>query len=106
MRYAYKDLGQQPAGSTAIVRWRGSAANVILLDPVNFSKYRDGRPFFYADGGHYGRPPARITIPEDGRWYVVVDLRRYAGSAPTVKVLRPRDAQPRAGHRPKAELQA
>ena len=56
MRYAYKDLGEQTAGTTVIVRWSGSAANVILLDAVNFSKYQyaDGRPFFYDAGGRYG----------------------------------------------------
>lgn len=93
MRYAYKDLGQQPEGSTAVVRWGGAAANVILLDPVNFSKYQhtDGRPFFFDGGGHYRRPPARLSIPQDGHWYVVVDLRGQSGTAPTVEVLAPGD---------------
>jgi hypothetical protein len=97
MRYAYKELGDQPAGSTAVVRWRGGAANVMLLDPVNFSKYQrcDGRPFFYEAGARYGRPPARLSIPEDGRWYVVVDLGGYAGGAPTVEVFAPAEAQRR-----------
>jgi hypothetical protein len=99
MRYAYRDLGEQPAGSTAVVRWSGGAASVILLDPVNFSKYRhcNGRPFFYDGGGHYGRPPARLSIPQDGRWYIVVDLGGYAGAAPTVELFAPEDAKPRAG---------
>lgn len=95
MRYAYRDLGQQPADTTVIVHWRGSAANVILLDPVNFSKfqYTDGRPFFYGGGGQYGRSPARLSIPTDGRWYVVVDLGGNAGTAPTVEVIAPEDTQ-------------
>lgn len=94
MRYAYKNLDERPAGTRVVVRWSGSAANVILLDPVNFSKYQhcDGRPFFYDTGGHYLRGPAELTIPEDGRWYVVVDLRRYGGAAPTVEVIEPDDA--------------
>lgn len=93
MRYACKELGEQPAGSTAVVSWSGSAANVLLLDPVNFSKYEhcDGRPFFYDAGGHYRRPPARLSIPQDGRWYVVVDLGAPAGQAPTVEVLEPQE---------------
>ncbi len=97
MRYAYRDLGEQAAGSTAIVRWSGAAANVILLDPVNFSKYQhcDGRPFFYADGGYYRRPPARLSIARPGRWFVVVDLGGNSGEAPTVEVLAPAEA-----HRP------
>jgi hypothetical protein len=96
MRYAYKDLGVQAAGTTVVVRWSGSAANVLLLDAVNFSKYRytDGRPFFYDGGAHYARPPAEISIPQDGRWYVVVDLGGNARSAPTVEALAPQDTQP------------
>jgi hypothetical protein len=101
MRYAYKDLGEQPAGSTAIVRWTGGAANVILLDGVNFSKYQysDGRPFFYGAGGRYPRPPARLAIPEDGHWYIVVDRGSYAGGPPTVEVLAAQGEQPQDGHR-------
>jgi hypothetical protein len=101
MRWAYRDLGEQPAGSTVVVRWSGSAASVILLDPVNFSKYqyRDGRPFFYDAGGHYRRSPARLSIPQDGHWYVVVDLGRYVGEAPQLVVLPPQDDEPKASKR-------
>ena len=107
MRYAYKDLGEQAASTMVVVRWSGSAANVILLDAVNFSKYQytDGRPFFYDGGGHYGRAPAQLSIPQDGHWYVVVDLGRNAGSAPTVEVLTPQDTQPHPG-RPRTRSQS
>jgi hypothetical protein len=100
MRYAYHDLGQQPEGTEAIVRWRGSAAEVLLLDPVNFSKYRERkRPVFYSGGGSYRRPPAHLSIPEDGRWYVVADLRGYsAGAKATIEVLNPRDSEPAEAH--------
>lgn len=74
MTFAYGDLGEQTAGSTAVVRWRGSAANVGLLDRVNFAKYREGQtPVFYSAGGH-GRSPVRLPIPGDGRWFVVADF--------------------------------
>ena len=89
MRYAYKDLGEQPAGTTATVHWHGSAADIVLLDPVSFSKYRARRSaVFYSAGGRYGRSPARLSIPEDGRWYVVADFHGPAGDA-TVEVLKP-----------------
>jgi Domain of unknown function (DUF1883) len=89
MRYAYKDLGEQPAGATAIVHWHGSAADVLLLDPVSFSKYRASRSaVFYSAGGRYGRSPARLSIPEDGHWFVVADFRGPAADA-TVEVLKP-----------------
>lgn len=82
MRYAYHDLGGENGGSTALVRWRGSGADVLLLDPVNFTKFCEGRaPVRYRAGGRYARPPARFTIPQDGRWYVVADLHGYSANA-------------------------
>lgn len=89
MRYAYHDLEHQDAGNTIVVRWRGSGADVLLLDPVNFVKYREGRvPVVYSAGGKYGRPPAELTIPEAGRWFVVADLHGYSVNAEaTVEVL-------------------
>ncbi len=87
MRYAFQDLGEQSRGTTAVVRWTGSTANVILLDPVNFSKYARRRPFIHHAGGRYRRAPAELRIPEDGRWYVVVDLGGHVSDvAPTVEV--------------------
>jgi hypothetical protein len=89
MRYAYSDLGEQREGASVDVRWSGSAADVLLLDPVNFSKYcEERRQVFYSAGGRYGRPPARVRIPQDGHWYVVADLRGYSVNAKaTVEVL-------------------
>ena len=82
MRYAYQDLGEQAKGTTAIVRWTGAAADVMLLDPVNFVKYTEGRnPVMYSGGGHFRRAPAELEVPEDGRWYVVADLRGYSTQA-------------------------
>lgn len=89
MRYAYRDLGEQPAGATAIVHWHGSAADVLLLDPVSFSKYRASRSaVFYSAGGRYARSPARLSIPEAGRWFVVADFRGPTAEA-TVEVQQP-----------------
>jgi hypothetical protein len=95
MRYAYHDLGEQQEGSTAVVRWRGSLANVLLLDPVNFSKYCEGTmPVVYSAGGQYRRSPARMEIPQDGRWYVVIDLGGHGGRAkPTIEMLTAEDEQ-------------
>lgn len=98
MRYAYCDLGNQPEGSIVRVRWRGgSSADVMLLDPVNFTKYREGTgPVVYGDGGRSSRGPAQLTIPEEGRWYVVADLRSYGQlTEATVEVIHPQaDEQP------------
>jgi Domain of unknown function (DUF1883) len=102
MRYAYKDLERQPKGTTVVVRWNGPAADVLLLDPVNFVKYCEGRdPVMYTDGGLVPRSPARLNIPEDGRWYVVADLHGYSTlSKATVQVLKPGDDEE---HQPQEE---
>ena len=78
MRYAYKDLGDQQAGTTVTVYLKGSAANVILLDSQNFAWYRAGHPFMHT-GGLQVRSPAQLEIPQDGHWYVVVDHGGYKG---------------------------
>jgi hypothetical protein len=96
MRYAYKDLGRQSAGTTAVVRWRGSGAAVLLLDPVNFTKYCEGtKPVRYNGGGHYSSSPARIAVPRDGRWYVVADLGGHSFDAKaTVELVTPANQEP------------
>lgn len=78
MRYAYKDLGEQPAGTEVTVRLEGSAANVLLLDSPNYSCYRSARPFRFTGGLHH-TSPARLTVPRDGQWHLVVDLGGYGG---------------------------
>lgn len=76
MKYVYYDLGEQEQDACVVARLRGSAANVILLDPMNFDRYRLGLPFLYA-GGLWARTPARLRIPRDGHWYLVIDCGGY-----------------------------
>lgn len=78
MRYAYKDLGERPAGTTVTLRLEGSAANVLLLDEPNYALYRARKSFRY-QGGLSGRSPVTLTVPRDGRWYLVVDMGGYGG---------------------------
>lgn len=78
MRYHFYDIGHQTEGSSVVVRLRGSTANVILLDPPNFARYRSGEPFLYT-GGHCRRSPVRLQIPRDGHWFVVIDHGGYKG---------------------------
>lgn len=77
-RYAYYDLGEVDEGDTVIVRLRGSAANVLLLDEQNFARYRAGHRFTYV-GGRHGRSPARLVVPRDGHWFVALDLGGRGG---------------------------
>lgn len=96
MRYAYRNLGERAKGETVIVRWSGGAsADVLLLDPVQFTKYREAKlPVRYSHGGRYRRSPAELTVPEDGRWYVVADLHGYGTLAEsTVEIPEPGDGQ-------------
>ncbi len=79
MKYAHYDLGQQTAGSVVEVTLSGNAANVRLVDSSNFHALRQGRQHRY-HGGHYTRSPVRLTIPQVGHWYVVIDLGGHTGS--------------------------
>ena len=76
MKYLYWDLGERQHDNVVVVHLRGSAANVILLDPVNFDRYRYGLSFHYTGGLHTGTP-VRLEIPKDGHWYLVIDCCGY-----------------------------
>ena len=53
-------------------------ANVMLLDQVNFDKYRQGVSFRY-HGGLAKTSPLRQAPPHQGKWHVVVDLGGFPG---------------------------
>jgi hypothetical protein len=93
MRFWYRTLGEQPAGSIATVSLTGSQANVMLLDGSNFESYKRRLPFSYT-GGFARHSPVRLRIPHDGRWYVVADLGGYHGRVriKDVEVSPPTDA--------------
>lgn len=65
-----------------------SRANVMLLDPTNFSNYERGIPYRYY-GGYAEKTPVRLSPPHSGKWHVVVNLGGYAGRVRAgVRVLR------------------
>jgi hypothetical protein len=76
MRYLYYDLGEQEQECGVVARLHGSSANVILVDSLNFDRYRLGRPFLY-EGGFFTRTPARLQIPWTGHWYLIIDCGGY-----------------------------
>lgn len=47
------------------------AADVFLVDNLNFQHYKNGRRFKYY-GGHYTRSPVSISVEGAGRWYLIV----------------------------------
>jgi hypothetical protein len=64
------------------------AANVQLLDPLNYENYREGRTFRYEGGGYATETPVRLHPPRLGTWHVVIDLGGGAGSVrATARVL-------------------
>ena len=72
MRYAFHDVGERQEGDSVLVRLHGIGANVILVDELNFARYRAGEGFLY-EGGFCSHPSVELEIPGDGHWYVVVD---------------------------------
>lgn len=78
MRCAYRDLGEQEGGTTVRLALQGSSANVLLLDPRNYRRYRAGQSFNYY-GGLGNRSTMSLEVPHDGRWYLVVDLGGHRG---------------------------
>jgi hypothetical protein len=55
------------------------AANVQLLDDLNYDEYRNGRTYHYY-GGHAKQSPVYLTPPRPGHWHVVIDLGGGAGT--------------------------
>lgn len=54
-------------------------ANVRLLDPHNYTQYKQRKRHRYY-GGLVKVSPFRLKVPHAGQWHLVVDLGGYAGS--------------------------
>ena len=52
------------------------AADVFLVDTVNYHKYQKGERFKYY-GGHYTTTPVHITVSGVGNWYLIVRGSEY-----------------------------
>jgi hypothetical protein len=50
----------------------------MLLDDLNLSNYRSGRPFQYF-GGRATRSPVVLTVPHAADWHVAVDMGSARG---------------------------
>ena len=70
-RYKHYDLGQQILGTMVEVRL-SCVNNVFLMDQENFARYAEAKSY-KAIGGRTEKSPARLTIPANGQWHVVVD---------------------------------
>lgn len=76
MNYLHWEFNAGPGNSIEVTL--DSQANVLLMDGVNYHKYRTGQQFRYY-GGLAERSPVRIPVPRQGHWHVVVDMGGYAG---------------------------
>lgn len=48
------------------------AAEVFLVDQVNFNRYQQGQEFIYY-GDYYTKTPVTINVQGVGRWYLIVN---------------------------------
>lgn len=70
--FLHRDLGT--IGPESIVEVTlTNAANVLLMDSVNFDNYRSGQAYRY-HGGYIRSSPFRVRPPHSGHWHLVVDL--------------------------------
>lgn len=79
MEFIKFDFGQLEKGRIVEIILRGNAANVQLLDNINFNNYTNGRQYRYI-GGLATRSPVRLTTPYSGHWYAAVDMRGLRGA--------------------------
>ncbi|MBX3452832.1 MAG: DUF1883 domain-containing protein [Planctomycetaceae bacterium] len=77
MKFLHWDMNAGPDNVIEVELDR--QANVILMDDVSFSNYRNGRTYRYF-GGLAKRSPVTLVPPHYGHWHVVVNLGGYAGS--------------------------
>ncbi|OVE61794.1 DUF1883 domain-containing protein [Chryseobacterium mucoviscidosis] len=79
MKFQVHDLGYLNGGEIVEITLLGNAANVKLMDNLNFSNYKLGRNHKYY-GGYITHSPYRVLVPNSGRWYITVDLGGYSGT--------------------------
>jgi hypothetical protein len=77
-KFIHSDLGQRSRGDVLEVTLT-RAANVRLLDPSNFAKYKKQKRHQFR-GGLAHQSPARIRIPSSGYWHAVVDMQGLRGT--------------------------
>ena len=78
LKFTHYNLGHQSRGTTIEVTLQGNAANVQLLDSLDFQNYKSSKRYKYS-GGLASRSPVQLTIPRNGHWHVTVDLRGLRG---------------------------
>jgi hypothetical protein len=76
MEFLHQELDLGPNDLLEVIL--DNTANVLLLDPDNYTKYRNRQPYQY-QGGYATHSPYHIQPPSPGRWHLVIDLGGNAG---------------------------
>lgn len=79
MNFTHYDLKQLNAGQVVHIQLSGNAANVKLMDSINFNNYRNGRRHTYY-GGYVTKTASSLSVPSHGHWHLTVDLGGHPGS--------------------------
>lgn len=77
-QFTHYDLHNLKKGQVVVINLEGNAANVRLMDTINFNAYRNGRKHRYF-GGLAKKSPVRLSVPHSGHWHVTVDLFGLGG---------------------------
>ncbi|MGV8937157.1 MAG: DUF1883 domain-containing protein [Allorhizobium sp.] len=95
-RYTHYDLKELRAG-TIIEVTLSAVANVRLMTPGNFQRFKEALDFKYS-GGVAKKSPIRLPIPESGHWHMIVDMEGHHGLADSaVKMIQPPGAARKTG---------
>ncbi len=79
LNFQHYDLGYKTAGDIVEVTLQGNAANVRLMDFLNFQSYRSGREHRYF-GGLAKQSLVRIQIPTSNHRHVAIDFQGLTGT--------------------------
>ena len=79
MEFIYSDLGNLDKGRIVEIVLKGNAANVQLLDSINFNNYKNGRRYQYF-GGLVKQSSFYLAVPYFGHWYMTIDMRGLRGT--------------------------
>lgn len=89
MNFTHYDLGNLDKGRVVEITLQGNAANVQLLDSVNFNNYKNGRQYQYI-GGLAKQSPIRLQTTHSSHWHIAIDLRGLRGNVrSSIRVLSP-----------------
>jgi len=78
MQYLERDLGHRTGGEVVEFTLSGSAANVRLLDSLNFYNYKHAQSYRF-HGGLAKGSPVHVRIPSSDHWHAVVDMQGLIG---------------------------